>query len=424
MKPKHLLATLLLLISATNGRSQRTPQREPDEDSVSLVDKLQVEGDMKINGESYFSGKAYFNRITSLPGDTVLFLGDSSIVINSGQHQIYNDFYLLTTPPAIKGLGIGHFQNNANGEFSLAMGRYVQTFGNYSINLGNNLRTLTSATNSIVIGSGISSSSRLTNAIANSLMVGFNSNKPTLFVGPSAGLNTTGNVGISTQTPEDKFQVNVDPYQSTLSVGSAFYENLNWGNVYLGFNAVRQSTGWKTYSNGSDNGGGIIYSNHQGSMYFITIPDNNSSADQTDITDQTVRNNTKLFIDGTTGNIGIGTFCIPGGYKMAIDGRIICEEVLVKLSDVNGCWPDYVFDSTYQLKPLNEVELYIKENNHLPEVPSQAEVHENGLTLAEMSKIQMKKIEELTLYMIELSKKVEKLEVQNKKLQDELNQKQ
>jgi hypothetical protein len=111
---------------------------------------------------------------------------------------------------------------------------------------------------------------------------------------------------------------------------------------------------------------------------------------------------------------------VPYGYKLAVDGKIVCEEVLVKLSDASGCWPDYVFDSTYQLKPLVEVEKFIIENKHLPEVPSAKEVVENGLTLSEMSKIQMKKIEELTLYLIELNKKMDFLQRENSNLKKEI----
>lgn len=83
-------------------------------------------------------------------------------------------------------------------------------------------------------------------------------------------------------------------------------------------------------------------------------------------------------------------------------------------------WADYVFKQGYKLKSLSETELYIKEHGHLPGVPSEKEINKNGLDIAEMQKIQMEKIEELYLHLIEMEKKVEDLENQNVILKEEL----
>lgn len=91
--------------------------------------------------------------------------------------------------------------------------------------------------------------------------------------------------------------------------------------------------------------------------------------------------------------------------KLLVDGAIGASEVRVS----TNAWCDYVFDKNYKLKSLSEVEKFIQINKHLPEVPSEKEVVENGMAVGEMMKIQMKKIEELTLYMIELQKQNEKL---------------
>ena len=85
-------------------------------------------------------------------------------------------------------------------------------------------------------------------------------------------------------------------------------------------------------------------------------------------------------------------------------------------TNTNNPWADYVFANNYNLKPLNEVEAFIKKNGHLPNVPSATEVKENGLELGEMSKIQQEKIEELTLYLIEQKKEIETLKLQVKLL--------
>ena len=73
-------------------------------------------------------------------------------------------------------------------------------------------------------------------------------------------------------------------------------------------------------------------------------------------------------------------------------------------------WADYVFDPQYKLMPLNEVEDFIAKNGHLPEIPSAVEIEKDGLKLSRVMKLQMQKIEELTLYLIEQKKKTTRLE--------------
>jgi hypothetical protein len=86
--------------------------------------------------------------------------------------------------------------------------------------------------------------------------------------------------------------------------------------------------------------------------------------------------------------------------------KIYAEEVEVRTDAMGISWPDYVFENNYELKKLSEVEKYIKENKHLEGVPSQAEIEKSGVNIGEMNAILLKKIEELTLYVIELEKKI------------------
>jgi hypothetical protein len=108
------------------------------------------------------------------------------------------------------------------------------------------------------------------------------------------------------------------------------------------------------------------------------------------------------------GNLGIGTTDTKG-YKLAVNGSAIVTSMTVKLY---ANWPDYVFKSEYKLPKLSEVKNYIDQNHHLPDMPSEQEVKDNGINLGEIVKIQTKKIEELTLYLIEQQKQMDDLKSQ------------
>ncbi len=108
----------------------------------------------------------------------------------------------------------------------------------------------------------------------------------------------------------------------------------------------------------------------------------------------------------STGNVAVGVTTVPAGYKMAIDGKLITEEVKVQIS---ANWPDYVFKEDYLLPSLEEVQKHIREKGHLPNIPSAKEVERNGLELGEMNKLLLEKIEELTLYILRMDKEIQSL---------------
>jgi len=110
----------------------------------------------------------------------------------------------------------------------------------------------------------------------------------------------------------------------------------------------------------------------------------------------------KLLVENIAGNVGIGTDAPTE--RLSVNGKIRAQEVKVETAN----WPDYVFAEGYQLPSLRETAEFIKRNKHLPGVPKAAEVEENGLSLGEMNKILMQKVEELTLHLIEKDKKIEK----------------
>lgn len=101
----------------------------------------------------------------------------------------------------------------------------------------------------------------------------------------------------------------------------------------------------------------------------------------------------------------------PDGYRLYVSKGILTEKLKVANShDIN--WADFVFDDEYKLMPLQHVENYIRENKHLPEIPSAKEVTKDGIDVAEMDAKLLQKIEELTLYVIQQQKDIENLKKQ------------
>jgi len=111
------------------------------------------------------------------------------------------------------------------------------------------------------------------------------------------------------------------------------------------------------------------------------------------------------------GNIGIGTTTPQN--KLDVNGTIHSKAMLI---DLNG-WNDYVFKKDYRLLPLSEVKTYIDQHQHLPEIPSEQEMIKNGLDVSEMNKLLMKKVEELTLYLIENQKQIDELKTKVSQLE-------
>lgn len=121
----------------------------------------------------------------------------------------------------------------------------------------------------------------------------------------------------------------------------------------------------------------------------------------------------------STGNVGIGV-ATPND-RLVVAGTIRGQRVRI-LSETDLNFPDYVFAPEYELLSLEAVEKYIQDNHHLPEVPSAKEINEKGFTVAEMDATLLKKIEELTLYMIELKKSNDLLQKEVSQLKEQLNQ--
>ncbi|MBO9567100.1 MAG: hypothetical protein J7621_30285 [Niastella sp.] len=217
---------------------------------------------------------------------------------------------------------------------------------------------------------------------------------------------STGNVGIGTNTPGAPLVVNGKArILSTLSVGldadgPAFFPvSLNGGDgASLGYTLHNQPTDQKVWA---------LIAN--GNMFrLLTEADNYGS-----IREAMVFKRTGLEINSVAfpnGNVSIGTSNAQG-YRLAVNGEAIFTKAKVKEF---ANWPDYVFNKGYQLPALAEVEKFIQQNKHLPGIPAATEVQQKGLDLGDNQVALLKKIEELTLYIIEQDKRIKELEQQMK----------
>jgi hypothetical protein len=184
-----------------------------------------------------------------------------------------------------------------------------------------------------------------------------------------------------------------------------------WNTSYLGFNAHRSSTGvWKSYSvaNGGgastsgNNGGVIMRAGLNGDFYISCLPKSttNSNTERT-YTDSELGQYTVLRLRYVESNHSDPAF-------LDVPGTIRAKVVRVR---ANGWWPDFVFSPEYALRPLSELQAYIQRHRHLPEFPSAQEVAaQDGVDLADMNRKLLQKVEELTLYILQLNQRIEALE--------------
>lgn len=112
-----------------------------------------------------------------------------------------------------------------------------------------------------------------------------------------------------------------------------------------------------------------------------------------------------LLVERASGNVAFGdTFAT--GYKLSVEGKIICTELRVNLV---ADWPDFVFSDGYKLMPMKDLRHFIGKNGHLPGIPSAEKVESSGMDVGEMQKLMMQKIEELTLYILQLEAEIDSL---------------
>lgn len=351
---------------------------------------------LDVAGTVRFSNDVYVSRLRPLAGDSVVAIGDSSVLI--GTSGIYNKIR-----PSQRGLGIGSITALAGGANSLAIGQKV--------------KTSLSATNAIVIGSGvIAGIGVLENTTPNSMMIGFNSDKPTMFVAPASGAGAIGKIGIGTVQPDALFQVGDGFGKITIAPTT---NGTQGAQTTLGFNVHQDpSSGWYVArGNGTFNAGSAITQDQDGALRFYVF----SNSGGTDQTVDQIHFETKSILTLRPERVQIGQaellttsiFNTPDT-KLAVDGRIVCKDLVV--SDVD--WQDEVFDSTYYLIPIDSVASYISVHGHLPGVNDETVIEQNGMSVSETITMQQQKIEELTLYIIQLDARMKAIEEENAELKE------
>jgi hypothetical protein len=233
-----------------------------------------------------------------------------------------------------------------------------------------------------------------------------------------------GNVGIGTTAPSATLHT-VSANNNTFYMNSL--SSTSQSNITL-FNDT--GTGGLAMSSYGSSYAGNAYARANGSAVFTTS--NSAGAAGMSIAARHASGYITLHSGGDTermriasdGKVGIGTNAPDA--LLAVKGTVHAQEVIV---DLNGAVaPDYVFESTYELPSLQDVQSYIAANKHLPEVPSAKEMEEKGINLGEMNLILLKKIEELTLYSISQDRALQQLIQQNidlvqrlKKLEEKIN---
>ena len=274
----------------------------------------------------------------------------------------------------------------------------------------------------------------------------------------------TGNIGIGTTSPDNLFQINTTntganellslknnqgwssfhgqlqniTWRDGINVVGAIGVRYNAAKTYLDFHSLYNS-GYKSDVAMTISGDGNIGIGTTSPDYNLTVYDESSAIIQVKNANSssTLQQNTaggvlNLYTNSGAsnvlirsygnsyfngGNVGIGT---PNPtYLLSVKGTIGCGEVIVE--NVTG-WADFVFEDDYNLMPLQELDSYIQENKHLPEIPTSEEVQENGISVGEMNAKLLQKIEELTLYTIEQQKIIEKQQDDYIELKNEIEE--
>ena len=226
----------------------------------------------------------------------------------------------------------------------------------------------------------------------------------------------SGNLGIGVTIPAEKIEIDGFIKSGNISFGHNAanhngprnYSTIgvdNHASLLIGSNLFIENNAELKVAmdHGTLSGAGILIPgngmNNQNSIQFHTNPSGNAIAGS-------AFSNLRMIVTAG-GDVGIGT--TTPKEKLSVNGKIRAKEIKVELAN----WPDYVFEEGYQKLSLAEIEQFIKHNKHLPGVPTAKQVEQEGVELGEMNKILLKKIEELTLLLIDKDKELKREKEEN-----------
>ncbi len=275
--------------------------------------------------------------------------------------------------------------NRIGGSSSFAMGQDLKVMYSHGLGIGRFLKVM-GEENCMVIGSGFPGSGLkpkrfLENEYGHSLMIGFKSIHPTLTIGPSPNnypsgdtLGKTGKVAIG--------DVPVTDIAAKLHIRSDYGEDAG---IFLENKDLENSNSFIRLKDEDH----VIKVDNEGELTLSSLSGTNLGS---------------LVLNG---RVGINITNESDTYVLAVNGGVLTDEVFIKKVEE---WFDHVFAKDYKLMSLHDLHSYINTNGHLPEVPAETVVLEEGYNLGEMQGILLKKIEELTLYTIEQQQQIERLE--------------
>jgi len=364
-------------------------------------------------------------QFQSILGNGNTTLRNNAVAIGSESFARHSHSYVIGSNSESNGIKSFVAGNNsiAGSTYSFVVGDYSQALYGNDFAIGNFVKT--GATGGFVLGLGISLTEPLVNPSKNSLAIGMKSTKPTLFISESTASsanNLTGRIGIGNVTdPQAKLHIRADEGEDAnllleptdprrnkamlqmMDANTGLTAGINTGlQLYTDLGLMKFSADLFNFE-GSVKVAGLTVNN------AYSLPTAAGTSDQFLRADGTwavpsgggggssywLPSGSTIYYNG--GNVGIGTNDTKG-YKLGVNGKIVATEVVVKYYNQ---WPDYVFEPTYPLMPLSELQQFVQTHQHLPDMPPAQQVAETGMPVGEMNALLLKKVEELTLYVLQ-----------------------